>query len=52
MALEIKAIPTLTGEEALRFEKEAERLTRAKKKIDFSKQIELAKKILTKAKLL
>lgn len=52
MALEIKAIPTLTGESAERFEREAEKAYLNKNKTDFSKQVREARAILKKANML
>lgn len=52
MALEIKAVPTLKGKEAERFVQEAEIAYQSKGKTDFSKQVETARAILEKAKML
>lgn len=52
MALEIKAIPTLHGECAVRFVEEAERACQNNKKTDFSKELETARAILKKAKMI
>lgn len=52
MALEIKAIPTLKGKEAERFIKEADKAYQNKGKIDFSKQVKIARAILKKANML
>ena len=47
-SLPIKAIPTLTGEVARRFEEQAEK-TMNGPKIDFSEQIKICQAILKKA---
>lgn len=52
MALDIKAIPTLKGKEAERFVKEAEKAYLKQEKIDFSKQVKIARAILKKANML
>lgn len=44
-------IPTLTGEEAARFVKKAESVSRSMERIDFSAQIADAREILKNAKL-
>jgi hypothetical protein len=49
MALEIRAIPTLKGHEALAFVLAAERVTKVRKKQDFSEQIRKADLILKEA---
>lgn len=52
MAIAIKQIPTLTGENAKSFEKMAENAFNKKKAtIDFSKEAEAAKRILKNAKI-
>lgn len=52
MAIEIKSIPTLTGKEAERFVKEAEKAFQNKGKVDFSKNVRDARSVLKKAKML
>jgi hypothetical protein len=52
MALEIKAIPTLRGKEAVRFLKAAEEAYKNRGKVDFSKEIQEARAILRKAKMI
>ncbi len=47
MALEIKSTPVLKGDSADRFLKKAEKVEKAPKK-DFSKQVDIARKILRK----
>ena len=49
MALEIRFIPTLKGQEALAFVLAAERATRVRRKQDFSEQIRKADLILKEA---
>ena len=51
MALEIKVIPTLTGEDAVRFVNNAERVSNGRERIDFSAQIADARAILKNARL-
>ena len=51
MAMEIKAVPTLTGAAALRFVREADKAYHNTKKIDFSAEVKQAQKILKKAKM-
>ena len=51
MALEIKVIPTLTGEDAVRFMNKAESVSKSRERIDFSAQIADAREILKNAKL-
>lgn len=51
MALSISSVPVLTGEACDQFEKKIEQNEMKHVHIDFSKQIEIAKKILGKAKL-
>ncbi len=52
MALEIKAIPTLTGEDAKRFVEEADKACQDNKKTDSSQQVKTARAILRKANML
>ncbi|WP_169713480.1 hypothetical protein [Geofilum rhodophaeum] len=47
MALEIKSTPVLKGESATRFLKKVKKVEQSPKK-DFSKQVEIARKILKK----
>ena len=51
MARYIKAIPTLKGEVAARFNEQAAEAENNRGSIDFSTQVEKARRILTKAKL-
>ena len=51
MALEIKVIPTLTGEDAVRFVNNAESVSNGRERIDFSAQIADAQAILKNARL-
>lgn len=51
MALEIRPIPTLKGQEALAFALAAERVTKVRGKQDFSEQIRKADLILKEAGL-
>ena len=51
MALEIKVIPTLTGEDAVRFVNNAESVSNSRERIDFSSQIADARAILKNARL-
>lgn len=51
MALEIKVIPTLTGEDAIRFVNKAESVSKSRERIDFSAQIADAREILKSARL-
>ena len=50
MALEIKVIPTLTGEDAVRFVNNAESVSNGRERIDFSAQIADAREILKNAR--
>jgi hypothetical protein len=52
MALEIKAIPTLKGKAAERFIIEADKAYQNRDRVDFSKQVKVARAILRKAKML
>lgn len=52
MALEIKSIPTLRGEEGERFVKAADKAFHNKNKTDFSSQVKEARAILRKANML
>lgn len=52
MALEIKAIPTLTGEDAKRFVEAADKACQDKNRTDFSQQVRTARAILRKANML
>lgn len=51
MALEIKVIPTLTGEDAVRFVNKAESVSKSRERIDFSAQIADAREILKNARI-
>lgn len=52
MAIAIKSIPTLKGEDAKTFIKKADKALGKRATIDFSKQIEMSRAILKKANLL
>lgn len=52
MALAIKSIPALTGEEASRFVEDADRSFAEAGSVDFSNEIEMALAILKKAKFI
>lgn len=49
MAIDIKVIPTLHGEEAERFVSNAEAVMNSNRRIDFSAQVAEARAILKKA---
>lgn len=49
MAIEIKVIPTLTGEDARRFVENAEMVTNSHEQVDFTQHIAEARAILQKA---
>jgi len=49
MAIDIKVIPTLHGEEAARFVRNADEVMNSKSRIDFSAKVEEARAILRKA---
>jgi hypothetical protein len=52
MAIAIKDIPTLKGKDAKQFVEKAEKnLNENRNTIDFTKQVEMAKRILEKVKL-
>lgn len=51
MAIPIKVVPVLTGDAAKRFDQKATETVAKKGTINFSKELEIAKKILAKAKL-
>jgi hypothetical protein len=51
MATEIKRTPVVTGSSAEKLAKQIEENEKNRGSIDFSKQIEIAKKILSEAKL-
>lgn len=51
MAIKIKSVPHLSGELAKEFNSNADTAMKKKGKVDFSKHIETASKILAKAKL-
>ena len=51
MALEIKVIPTLTGDDAVRFVNNAASVTNGRARIAFSAQIADARAILKNARL-
>jgi hypothetical protein len=50
MALAIKSIPPVTGKDAERFIKAAEKAERSRASIDFTEQIKTARAILEKSK--
>ena len=52
MALAIKSIPTLTGEDASRFVNEAEKASENAGNLDFSEKIAIAVAILKKANMM
>jgi hypothetical protein len=52
MAIAIKSIPTLKGEDAKRFNEKADRAYNKRATVDFSKQAKIARAILEKAKML
>lgn len=51
MALEIKNIPTIRNKAAVNFEKKVEAAKKARKSISFKKEVDIAKSILSKAKI-
>lgn len=51
MAIAIKQIPVLRDKDARRFQEKADAAFRARKPVDFSKQINTADKILAKSKI-
>lgn len=51
MAIDIKVIPTLHGDDAVRFVNQADEVMRSKKRIDFTSKIKEAHAILRKAGL-
>lgn len=51
MAILIRSIPVLKGKTAEDFDRKAELAYEKKGTVDFSKEVEIAKKILAKAKL-
>lgn len=51
MAMKIKDVPVLKGEAAVRFVREADKALLSAHKIDFSTEVEWAKRILAKAKI-
>jgi len=51
MAIYIKSIPTLTGDVAERFNEQAEKAEDMRGSIDFSQQVEIARRILQEARL-
>ena len=52
MALAIKSIPTLTGEDAARFVDEADKASKNAGSLDFSEKIAIAVAILRKANMM
>lgn len=52
MAIELKSIPTLKGEEAERFVKEADKAFQNRGKVDYTKHVREARSVLKKAKML
>lgn len=49
MAIDIKVIPTLRGNEAVRFIERADRVVNSNKRVDFSAKVVEARAILQKA---
>ncbi len=49
MAIDIKVIPTLRGNEAVRFIEKADRVMNSNKRVDFSAKVAEARAILKKA---
>ena len=49
MAIDIKVIPTLRGNEAIRFVEKADSVLKSNKRVDFSAKIAEARAILRKA---
>lgn len=49
MAIDIKVIPTLRGDEAVRFVERAEKVVNSSKRVDFSAKVAEARAILRKA---
>ena len=49
MAIDIKVIPTLHGDEAIRFINNADEVMKSKERVDFSEKIAIARAILKKA---
>ena len=49
MAIDIKVIPTLHGDEAVRFINNDDEVMKSKERIDFSEKIAIARAILKKA---
>lgn len=50
MALQIAAVPVLSGEAADRFEERMKESEKKRDTVDFSKQIEMARRIVAKIK--
>ena len=48
MAIDIKVIPTLHGDEAMRFINNADEVMKSKERVDFSEKIAIARAILKK----
>ena len=49
MAIDIKVIPTLHGDEAIRFINNADEVMKSKERVNFSEKIAIARAILKKA---
>ena len=49
MSIDIKVIPTLHGDEAIRFINNADEVMKSKERVDFSEKIAIARAILKKA---
>ena len=49
MAIDIKIIPTLHGDEAMRFINNADEVMKSKERVGFSEKIAIARAILKKA---
>ena len=50
MAIDIKVIPTLHGDEAMRFINNADEVMKSKERVDFSEKIAIARAILKKSR--
>lgn len=48
MAIDIKVIPTLHGDEAMRFINNADEVMKSKERVDFSEKIAIARAIFKK----
>ena len=50
MAIDIKVIPTLHGDEAMRFINNADEVMKSKERVDFSEKIAIARAIFKKSR--